>query len=555
MRRPACDTTPARGRGDVPVRPLRSAPGAPRRRPAALRAAALLLLCSLLAVLAAAPGAIGAGQPDPPFPRTLGMFLTQDQLPGSASCTPGSPSPLDPSVLGRFDAVVIDAEWSNAARLSCYSPSAFDQIRAWAAANSDGRGITILPYVNPVDRPGVLGSNGYYQYRYDMWGCLHSVTFGTCAFPKQWLAHTAKGQLYSEYRGTWMTNLTDAPQPGTMPADTSSTSGSFTGFGDYFGTWVRNRWNDSWSSIWDGVYLDVWGDRIWSNTSPWDPYWGGPLDAGKKKKTNYATSVIYADPPAGSGPSTPSGLWQRGIAAGNATIQGTPPADAPPILIANNTQSATTAPGENGRLWESFADPALGRQWLWDVPGYVNAGGPNPLGFGTRTVSGTTYLMAVDGQFPAPGSLGAADYQRARFDLGSALLGDGYWGAATTGYDAPLYFDEMDGGTLHQRGYLGQAVDPQPPSWAKLSAAYVTSGKAGYTGEGRYANGVYRRDFANGVVLVNPSSATQTVALETTLYHLKGLRTTSPNDGRAVTSVTLAKNDAVVLVSTPPPTG
>ena len=154
------------------------------------------------------------------------------------------------------------------------------------------------------------------------------------------------------------------------------------------------------------------------------------------------------------------GLAARGIAAGNARIQAT--AATLPILVANNTQSATTAPGENGRLWESFADPALGRQWLWDVPGYVDASGPNPLGFGTRTVSGTTFLITVDGQFPAPGSLGAADYQRARFDLASALLGNGYWGAATSGYDAPLYFDEMDGGALHRRGYLGKAVDQHP---------------------------------------------------------------------------------------------
>src|SRR6185312_13600163 len=130
-----------------------------------------------------------------------------------------------------------------------------------------------------------------------------------------------------------------------------------------------------------------------------------------------------------------------------------------PILIANNTQSATTAPGENGRLWESFADPVLGRQWNWDVPNYVDASGPNPLGFATQTGTPGTHFETVDGQFNQPGSLTATDFKRARFDLGATLLGNGYWAAATPSYETPVYFDEMNGGTIGLRGYLGAACD------------------------------------------------------------------------------------------------
>jgi hypothetical protein len=81
----------------------------------------------------------------------------------------------------------------------------------------------------------------------------------------------------------------------------------------------------------------------------------------------------------------------------------------------------------------------------------------------------------------------------------------------------------------------------------------VARGGAGNTGEGRYANGVYRRDFDGGIALVNPSSGTQTVTLERTYHRLRGLQAPSVNSGAPATSVTLAKNDALILVTSAPP--
>ena len=100
------------------------------------------------------------------FPRTLGLYLDQDILPGAPECFPNQPGTINPAILGRYDQVVIDMEWSNAARLPCnnagsYGPNVFAGLRSYVASSAKpwttlpkgNRGITIIPYVNPVDRP------------------------------------------------------------------------------------------------------------------------------------------------------------------------------------------------------------------------------------------------------------------------------------------------------------------------------------------------------------------------------------------------------------------
>jgi hypothetical protein len=513
---------------------------------------ALCALATLAGLLGAAAGASAEPiNPSLTFPRTLGLYLQQNSLPGGSECNPPAAGTFNPGILARYDQVVIDMEWSNATRLTCYADGAgqnvFQRIRG--AAARWGRGITIVPYINPVDRPQTLGSHGYYEFRYDLWGCKNVMTFGNCNFPAGWLAHNKKGQVYSEYNGTWMTNLTNQSPAGTMSV--GSTAGTWPHFYSYFGQWVANQWNGPWAGkgYWDGTYLDVWGDRIWSNTKPWDPYWPA-------KKTDVSTDVIYQL----------NGMWQQGIAGGNAMIHGPtvgPPA--PGTLVANNTQSTVTAPGLSGRLWESFADPALGRQFTWDVPPYVDASGPNPLGFAT-TPTADRNMILVDKSF-STGTLTATDFKRARYDLAAALLGNGYWGPSAGNYEGLPYFDEMDGGQspgFARHGYLGAAIDPGP-SWAKVSATYVgaplgSGPGGGYTGEGSYGAGVYRRDFQNGIALVNSGTGTATINLAkppsgagNTYHHLLGTQAPSINNGQTVTSVTIPPNDGLILLNGPMP--
>ena len=94
-------------------------------------------------------------------------------------------------------------------------------------------------------------------------------------------------------------------------------------------------------------------------------------------------------------------------------------------------------------------------------------------------------------------------------------------------HGANWWYDEFDGGVgLRKRGYLGMPLgDPQ-----------------------KLANGVWRRDFQNGVALNNSTAATQTVALETTYRKLLGTQNPGLNNGASVTSVSIAEHDGIILL-------
>jgi hypothetical protein len=83
--------------------------------------------------------------------------------------------------------------------------------------------------------------------------------------------------------------------------------------------------------------------------------------------------------------------------------------------------------------------------------------------------------------------------------------------------------DEYWGGALALGNFLG----------APLSTAQGAPQTAAWS------NGVWRRDFTNGIVLFNATTSSQTVSLETTYYHLRTAYGQSINNAAAVTSVTL----------------
>jgi hypothetical protein len=64
-----------------------------------------------------------------------------------------------------------------------------------------------------------------------------------------------------------------------------------------------------------------------------------------------------------------------------------------------------------------------------------------------------------------------------------------------------------------------------------------------------WQNGVYRRDYQNGIVLVNPKgNGSQTVQLETSFKHISGTQAPAINNGQTVQSVTINDRDGVVLL-------
>jgi hypothetical protein len=106
------------------------------------------------------------------------------------------------------------------------------------------------------------------------------------------------------------------------------------------------------------------------------------------------------------------------------------------------------------------------------------------------------------------------DYQAFRYGLTSAMMTDAYYAFnplnGTSGnYASSPWFDEYA-----WQGKLGQSTTPTPTT--------------------PWQNGVYRRDFAGGIALVNPKgNGVQTVTLETTLHaavqHLSACQNQAPS--------------------------
>ncbi|MEU5841259.1 putative glycoside hydrolase [Rhodococcus sp. NPDC047139] len=306
------------------------------------------------------------------------------------------------------------------------------------------------------------------------------------SFPNEWLATTASGDLVSEWPRTTMVNLTDA-----APRVGGRT------YAEHAAEWIVNR---VWSSgVWDGVLLDVWGDRIYSaDADAWD------FDRDGEDEPD---SQIYGS----------DGPWARGVAVAERILRERMP-DA--IIIANGDRSLVDGLLD-GRVWESFADPMVDRNPRLDLDRYLST----TVGGGYRLPG---VWMTVDRL--GAGTSVAETYRRARFFLTATLLRDGFWAPMLLHYGSTAYYDEMDGAGLG-RGYLGF-----PVSDAAL--------------QGEAGTAVFRRDFDNGVVLVNSGDSTERVRLERPYRHLQGSQDPSVNDGTVTEEVVLEPQDGVILLRT-----
>ncbi len=115
------------------------------------------------------------------------------------------------------------------------------------------------------------------------------------------------------------------------------------------------------------------------------------------------------------------------------------------------------------------------------------------------------------------------NYQEFRYGFASCLMDDAYYYFSTDdSYHGVNWFDEFD-------AELGKAVSSPPTS--------------------AWSSGVFRRDFENGIVLVNPKgNGTRTVQLESEYRRVNGKQDPTTNNGQATRSVTLKDRDGIVLL-------
>lgn len=454
-------------------RHLRRGPGPQRgaRVHVGILAALLVIALGAAAVVALAgptPGPVRAEAPTAPapagcraqtadFPRTATVYLSQDNLPPVAE-------------LARYDVVVVDQEWQER------DPQYLADLRA------ADPGVCVIAHMNLVDRPNRVGTQPYWAGRYRLWQFTDDVTSD---FPVQWQARTAAGTAVSEWPESTMANISDLAPPAGGQTYAQHAS-------DWVVAYVLS------SGVWDGVFLDVWGDRIFTaDAQAWDVAGDG---------VDVPAEQIYG----------PGGPWERGATDIEAKIR----ARAPDTLIIANGQR-TVHPGLlDGLAWESFADPQSDRDVAADLTDYWTK---------TSTAPHRLPGMAMTiNKHPDPHS--GANPQVARFQLAATLMQNGFWAPMGADYGFPEYYPELGGGTPLGRGYLGQPIAANPTP-ADLSSPFRN-------GVGRVGPDVTRRDFTNGIVLLNAGTSPQTVQLG------GDFRTLS---GESVSSVTVAAQDGAFL--------
>ncbi|HEX2529988.1 MAG TPA: putative glycoside hydrolase [Burkholderiaceae bacterium] len=187
----------------------------------------------------------------------------------------------------------------------------------------------------------------------------------------------------------------------------------------------------------------------------------------------------------------------------------------PERILMGNADNDLSFPEYKGRLQGAFLEGLMGKSWS----PYVKKGWNGMM----------EHYHAVHRNLAAPRIIGfnvagrPDDYRFLRFALTSCLMGDGYFSFtdAARGYSSVVWFDEYD----VQLGVPLDSVQEKP-----------------------WRDGVYRRRFENGMVLVNPDPWPKQIRIDDGYAHFKGMQAPQVNTGLPVRTVLLGPKDGVLLV-------
>lgn len=183
------------------------------------------------------------------------------------------------------------------------------------------------------------------------------------------------------------------------------------------------------------------------------------------------------------------------------------------LLIGNTDNDLANAQWRN-RLDGGFLEGMMGESWSLE-----KREGWNMMMQRYRAVLQNTRQPKIVG-FNVSGAVD--DYRFFRYALTSCLLDDGYFSFTdkSRGFSSVPWFDEYD-------YKLGAALSAPPHA--------------------AWHEGIWRRDFQHGVVLVNPTAQTRTVNVESGLRRLAGKQDPAVNDASVASRVTLRGRDGIVL--------
>lgn len=187
----------------------------------------------------------------------------------------------------------------------------------------------------------------------------------------------------------------------------------------------------------------------------------------------------------------------------------------PGIMLMGNTADTDLSNAEwRGKLEGGFLEGLMGKSWSIETWG----GWPKMMEF-YRAQMANLKASKILG-FNVHGK--PTDYRFFRYAYTSCLLDNGYFSFTDVSrvYSSVPWFDEYD-------FKLGNAVSA-PPTAA-------------------WSNYVWRRDFQNGIVLVNPTTTSRTLAVGPGYRRLAGTQDAAVNNGSSVGQITLGPKDGIVL--------
>ena len=296
----------------------------------------------------------------------------------------------------------------------------------------------------------------------------------------------------------------------------------------------------------DGVFHDWGGNSLMPNLGPSPGY---TVAQGVSLQNNSVNDLVNI-----GNSNDPVNLeWQNGMKALYALGRATYP---PGFIMSGNSgwgaDPVMYTDFLQGTLLESFNGCVAATSCGWQKAMYTYATylktGPAP--------AFSFIMVGID-----PGT--ASQFAQLRFGLASSLLFDGYFCATNSGaYESMLWMDEyaVDGtgaaavptdatttAARASKGWLGEPLadaysnsNPGQTLWSVIQAGGLanTSNKS-----------VWRRDFTNGIVLVNPTTSTVQISLNGSFRKIHGVIDTTFNNGATgLTNLTLAPQTGAILL-------
>lgn len=295
---------------------------------------------------------------------------------------------------------------------------------------------------------------------------------------------------------------------------------------DSMNLWLRDR---------DGQRLEIWSNIFAANvtkeswrtmnlnflqdkfgTSAWD---GVMYDVVDASISHYSRNGIDIT---GDGqiddPNTVNQAWQQGMSTMFAATRNRFPGK---IILMNGNSIDSYQPNTNGRIFENFPTPWEGNgSWEASMYQYLNrlpGKNQSPAIYVINTTTNNTGRMN--------------DYKKMRFGLTSTLLGDGYFSFdyGDQSHEQLWWYDEYDIKLGRAQSSYYNLLEPENKA---------------------VKPGLWRRDFDNGVAIVNSTSKDQLFVFKHEQFEkIKGTQDLNINNGTKVNYIKLAPQDGIIMRS------